>query len=74
MIPCAAAIDSGLATSRATGIRPGSLSLKRSTFRTPAKTRQPHDVIVDSKGMAWYADFGDTILGKMDPANGKVTE
>jgi virginiamycin B lyase len=43
-------------------------------YDLPAKTRQPHDVIVDSKGMAWYADFGDQILGKLDPANGKVTE
>jgi virginiamycin B lyase len=43
-------------------------------YDLPAKTRQPHDVIVDSKGMVWYADFGDQILGKLDPANGKVTE
>ena len=43
-------------------------------YDLPAKTRQPHDVIVDSKGMAWYADFGDQILGKLDPASGKVTE
>jgi virginiamycin B lyase len=43
-------------------------------YDLPAKTRQPHDVIVDSKGMAWYADFGDQILGKLDPATGKVTE
>ena len=43
-------------------------------YDLPAKTRQPHDVIVDSKGMVWYADFGDQILGKLDPATGKVTE
>jgi len=43
-------------------------------YDLPAKTRQPHDVIVDSKGMVWYADFGDQILGKLDPATAKVTE
>lgn len=39
-----------------------------------AKTRQPHDVIVDSRGMAWWADFGDQILGRLDPKTGAVTE
>ena len=43
-------------------------------YDLPDKTRQPHDVIVDFKGMVWYADFGDQILGKLDPATAKVTE
>ena len=43
-------------------------------FDLPQKTRQPHDVIVDSKGIAWYASFGEQILGKLDPMTGKVTE
>lgn len=43
-------------------------------YDLPQKTRQPHDVIVDSKGFAWYASFGEQILGKMDPKTGKVTE
>jgi len=38
------------------------------------KTRQPHDVIVDSAGMVWYASFGEQILAKLDPRTGKVTE
>jgi virginiamycin B lyase len=38
------------------------------------RTRQPHDVIVDSTGMAWYASFGEQILAKLDPRTGKVTE
>jgi len=29
---------------------------------------------VDSEGMAWYASFGEQILGKLDPKTGKVTE
>ena len=43
-------------------------------YDLPQKTRQPHDVIVDSEGMAWYASFGEQILGKIDPKTGKATE
>ena len=43
-------------------------------YDLPKRTRQPHDVIVDKEGMAWYASFGEQILGKLDPRTGKVTE
>ncbi|HEY3823249.1 MAG TPA: carboxypeptidase regulatory-like domain-containing protein [Bryobacteraceae bacterium] len=43
-------------------------------YDLPQKTRQPHDVIADSQGMAWYASFGEQILGKLDPKTGKITE
>jgi virginiamycin B lyase len=43
-------------------------------YDLPQRTRQPHDVIVDSHGMAWYASFGEQILGKVDTKTGKVTE
>jgi len=43
-------------------------------YDLPERTRQPHDVIVDSEGMAWYASFGEQILGKLDTKTGKVTE
>ena len=43
-------------------------------FELPQKTRQPHDVIVDSKGIVWYASFGEQILGKLDPGTARVTE
>jgi len=43
-------------------------------YDLPNKTRQPHDVIVDSHGLAWYASFGEQILGKLDPNTGKVTD
>src|SRR6185295_1823101 len=33
-------------------------------YDLPQRTRQPHDVIVDSRGFAWYASFGEQILGK----------
>jgi streptogramin lyase len=43
-------------------------------YDLPREYAQPHDVIVDSKGTAWYADFGEQIMGKLDPKTGKVTE
>src|SRR5215471_12723211 len=43
-------------------------------YDLPQRTRQPHDVIVDSQGLAWYASFGEQILGKLDPKTGKDTE
>src|SRR5215831_15577287 len=43
-------------------------------YDLPQKSRQPHDVIVDSRGIAWYASFGEQILGKLDPTTGKVTD
>ncbi|HXP78344.1 MAG TPA: carboxypeptidase regulatory-like domain-containing protein [Verrucomicrobiae bacterium] len=43
-------------------------------YDLPKRTRQPHDVIVDSQGTVWYASFGEPILGKLDPKTGKITE
>jgi virginiamycin B lyase len=43
-------------------------------YDLPKRTRQPHDVVVDSEGMAWYAGFGEAVLGKLDPNTGKTTE
>jgi hypothetical protein len=43
-------------------------------YDLPQRTRQPHDVIVDSQGIAWYASFGEQVLGKLDPKSGKVTD
>jgi virginiamycin B lyase len=43
-------------------------------YDLPNRTRQPHDVIVDSHGFAWYASFGEQILGKVDSRTGVVTE
>ena len=43
-------------------------------YALPQKTRQPHDVIVDSAGVVWYAAFGEPILGKLEPRTGKVVE
>jgi streptogramin lyase len=43
-------------------------------YDLPRKDAQPHDVIVDSKGIAWYSDFADQFMGKLDPKTGKATE
>jgi streptogramin lyase len=43
-------------------------------YDLPNKFIQPHDVILDDKGMVWYSDFGQMFLGKMDPKTGKVTQ
>jgi streptogramin lyase len=43
-------------------------------YDLPVKTRQPHDVFVDSDGTVWYISFGEQVLGKLDPKTGKVTE
>jgi streptogramin lyase len=44
------------------------------SYELSPPTRQPHDVIVDSNGMAWYASFGEQVLAKLDPDTGKLTE
>ena len=43
-------------------------------YDLPAKTRQPHDVIVDSQGFAWYASFGEQILGRLNPKTNEIKE
>jgi imidazolonepropionase-like amidohydrolase/streptogramin lyase len=43
-------------------------------YDLPQRTRQPHDVIVDSSGLAWYASFGEQILGALDQKTGRVRE
>jgi virginiamycin B lyase len=43
-------------------------------YDLPRKEIQPHDVIVDPKGMVWYSHFGEQFLSKLDPETGKVTD
>jgi streptogramin lyase len=38
------------------------------------ETIEPHDVVLDAQGNAWYSSFGEQFLGKLDPKTGKVTE
>jgi len=43
-------------------------------YDLPRPLTQPHDVIVDPEGIAWYSDFGQQYLGRLDPKTGAVKE
>ena len=43
-------------------------------YDIPRKDAQPHDVVLDPEGHAWYSDFGSQFVGELDPKTGKVTE
>ncbi len=43
-------------------------------FDLPRESVQPHDVIVDGDGIAWYSSFGEPFVGRLDPKTGKVSE
>ena len=43
-------------------------------YDLPEAHIQPHDVMLDRNGDAWYSDFGQMFLGKMDTKTGKVTQ
>jgi virginiamycin B lyase len=43
-------------------------------YDLPRPTIEPHDVILDKKGMVWYSNFGEQFLGKMDPKTGVHSE
>jgi virginiamycin B lyase len=43
-------------------------------YDLPRATIEPHDVIVDAKGIAWYSNFGEQNMGRLDPATATVTE
>ena len=43
-------------------------------YDLPRETIEPHDVVVDGDGIAWYSSFGEPFLGRLDPHTGKVTE
>src|SRR3954463_2625760 len=43
-------------------------------YALPRETIEPHDVVVDDKGIAWYSSFGEQYLGRLDPKTGRVQE
>jgi virginiamycin B lyase len=43
-------------------------------YDLPRATIQPHDVVLDADGVAWYSSFGEQFLGRLDPKTGKATE
>lgn len=44
------------------------------TYTLPRPSIQPHDVVVDRSGRVWFSEFGDDLLGELDPKTGKVEE
>ncbi|MDB5804866.1 MAG: streptogramin lyase [Betaproteobacteria bacterium] len=43
-------------------------------YDLPRPLIQPHDVVLDSKGMVWYSNFGEQNIGRVDPKTGAVKE
>ena len=43
-------------------------------YDLPRPLIEPHDVIVDKDGYAWYTNFGEENVGRLDPKSGQVTE
>jgi streptogramin lyase len=43
-------------------------------YDLPRKDSQPHDVVVDADGMAWYTDFGGQFLGRLNTKTLEYTE
>ena len=43
-------------------------------YNLPRPTIEPHDVIIDKDGIAWYSNFGEQTFGKLDPKTGQHTE
>jgi streptogramin lyase len=43
-------------------------------YDLPRPTIEPHDVVLDPEGNAWYSNFGAQTLGKVDPKTGKHFE
>ena len=43
-------------------------------YDMPRKTIAPHDVQIDADGMAWYSNFVENYLGRLDPKTGTHEE
>jgi virginiamycin B lyase len=43
-------------------------------YDLPRNSIEPHDVIIGKDGNAYYTNFGEQNLGRLDPKTGKVTE
>ena len=43
-------------------------------YDLPRRTISPHDVMTDKDGIAWYSNFAENTLGRLDPKTGAHTE
>src|SRR5260221_8560440 len=43
-------------------------------YDLPDPGRLPHDAGLDDKGMVWYNDFREPLIGRLDPRTGEIKE
>jgi virginiamycin B lyase len=43
-------------------------------YDQPEPGRLPHDAVLDNKGMIWYNDFREPVIGRLDPKTGEMKE
>jgi virginiamycin B lyase len=43
-------------------------------YDLPDPGRLPHDADLDDKGMVWYNDFREPLIGRLDPRTGEIKE
>ena len=43
-------------------------------YDLPRPVIQPHDVVVDKRGIIWYSSFGEQKIGRVDPKTGALKE
>ncbi|MBZ5643642.1 MAG: carboxypeptidase regulatory-like domain-containing protein [Acidobacteriia bacterium] len=43
-------------------------------YDLPRRDGEPHDAVMDSEGMIWYADFVAPIIGRLNPRTGEFKE
>ena len=43
-------------------------------YDMPEEGRLPHDAVLDDKGMIWYNDFREPLIGRLDPRTGETKE
>jgi len=43
-------------------------------YDLPDPGRLPHDADLDEKGMVWYNDFREPLIGRLDPRTGEIKE
>lgn len=52
----------------------GKLEVTIDEWSVPSEKTRPHDPAVDAQGMPWYTGQMKNVLGRLDPATGKIEE
>jgi virginiamycin B lyase len=59
-------------TNKIATVDPATLALRE--YELPRATARPRRLAVTSDGAVWYGDYADGMLGRLDPATGRVDE